>query len=129
MTTDNTSADETRRSKVDWSTPFDGWLVPILNRARRSGPIEFRALPSEVQLNIEAYVKQRELALLERLEGEQIPVAALTVKEREFEQIQAVPLSAIQKERQSLLQKPIDAQKIKELAKRINESEEQHGSN
>ena len=61
---------ETTKSKVDWSTPYDEWLIPILNRARRCGPIEFRALPSEIQLHVEEhYHQQLEAKLAETLES------------------------------------------------------------
>lgn len=40
-------------SKVDWATPYDEWLIPILNRYRYGGSLECRAIPSEIQLEIE----------------------------------------------------------------------------
>ena len=52
------------KSRVDWSTPYDEWLVPTLNRFRYGGAIECRAIPSEIQLNIEAIVRNEKLKLL-----------------------------------------------------------------
>jgi hypothetical protein len=46
-------------SKVDWATPYDEWLIPILNRYRYGGPLECRAIPSEIQLEIELLVTTR----------------------------------------------------------------------
>ena len=52
-----------------WSL-YDDWLVPILNRARYSGPIEFRALPSEIQLHIEKrdQARDQQIALAARID-------------------------------------------------------------
>jgi len=65
----DTNNEELRRTKVDWSTPYDDWLIPILNRARHCGPIEFRALASEIQLHIEKRDASRDqqIALAARL--------------------------------------------------------------
>ena len=52
------------KSRVDWSTPYDEWLVPTLNRFRYGGAIECRAIPSEIQLNIEALIRAEKLKLL-----------------------------------------------------------------
>ena len=72
--TNQASEDETTKSKVDWSTPYDEWLVPTLNRFRYGGPIECRAIPSEIQLNIESLIRTEKLKLLaevrERVVGE-----------------------------------------------------------
>jgi hypothetical protein len=48
--------EELRNTKVDWSTPYDEWLIPILNRFRYGGAIECRAIPSEIQLHIEEVI-------------------------------------------------------------------------
>lgn len=68
------SEDEATKSKVDWSTPYDEWLKPILNRFRYGGAIECRAIPSEIQLNIESLIRTEKLKLLaevrERVVGE-----------------------------------------------------------
>lgn len=58
------SEDEPTKSKVNWSTPYDEWLIPILNRFRYGGAIECRAIPSEIQLNIEALIRNEKLKLL-----------------------------------------------------------------
>lgn len=44
--TDDTSREELemKPTKYDWSTPRDGWLIPILNRYRYGGAIECRAM-------------------------------------------------------------------------------------
>ena len=55
------------RSRVDWSTPYDEWLVPTLNRFRYGGAIECRAIPSEIQLNIEALIRNEKLKLLDEV--------------------------------------------------------------
>ena len=72
--TNQASEDKTKKSKVDWSTPYDEWLVPTLNRFRYGGPIECRAIPSEIQLNIESLIRTEKLKLLaevrERVVGE-----------------------------------------------------------
>ena len=62
--TNQASEDEPTKSKVDWSTPYDEWLIPILNRFRYGGAIECRAIPSEIQLNIEALIRTEKLKLL-----------------------------------------------------------------
>ena len=62
--TNQASEDEPIKSKVDWSTPYDEWLIPILNRFRYGGAIECRAIPSEIQLNIEAIIRTEKLKLL-----------------------------------------------------------------
>ena len=75
--TNQASEDETIKSKVDWSTPYDEWLIPILNRFRYGGAIECRAIPSEIQLNIESIIRTEKLKLLaevrERVVGEDEP--------------------------------------------------------
>jgi len=72
--TNQASEDEPTKSKVDWSTPYDEWLIPILNRFRYGGAIECRAIPSEIQLNIESLIRTEKLKLLaevrERVVGE-----------------------------------------------------------
>lgn len=72
--TNQASEDEAAKSKVDWSTPYDEWLVPTLNRFRYGGAIECRAIPSEIQLNIESIIRTEKLKLLdevrERVVGE-----------------------------------------------------------
>ena len=62
--TNQASEDEATKSKVDWSTPYDEWLKPILNRFRYGGAIECRAIPSEIQLNIESLLRTEKLKLL-----------------------------------------------------------------
>ena len=62
--TNQASEDEPTKSKVDWSTPYDEWLIPILNRFRHGGAIECRAIPSEIQLNIESLIRTEKLKLL-----------------------------------------------------------------
>lgn len=57
----------TEMSKVDWATPYDEWLIPILNNYRYSGAIICRAIPSEIQTHIEALIQQEQLALLDRI--------------------------------------------------------------
>ena len=106
MTKDNTSVDELREILKDFDRVRSGdnsWIAMDRSVAK-------------LRKFINSYTKQRELALLERLEENWLKGGKLLTEH-------------IQKERHALLQKPIDAQKIKELAKRINESEEQHGSN
>ena len=75
--TNQAREDETIKSKVDWSTPYDEWLIPILNRFRHGGAIECRAIPSEIQLNIESVIRTEKLKLLaevrERVVGEDEP--------------------------------------------------------
>jgi len=66
--TNQASEDEPTKSKVDWSTPYDEWLIPILNRFRYGGAIECRAIPSEIQLNIESLIRTEKLKLLAELE-------------------------------------------------------------
>ena len=76
MSTDTNQASEDKliKSKTDWSTPYDEWLKPILNRFRYGGAIECRAIPSEIQLNIESLLRTEKLKLLaeirERVVGE-----------------------------------------------------------
>lgn len=62
--------EEITKSKIDWSTPCDEWLIPLLNRARHCGPIEFRSLPSIVQLEIEKAQASRDqqIALAAKLD-------------------------------------------------------------
>lgn len=57
--TDDTSREELemKPTKYDWSTPRDGWLIPILNRYRYGGAIECRAIPSEIQILIDKHTK------------------------------------------------------------------------
>ena len=62
--TNQASEDEPTKSKVDWSTPYDEWLIPTLNRFRYGGAIECRAIPSEIQLNIESIIRNEKLKLL-----------------------------------------------------------------
>ena len=62
--TNQASEDELIKSKTDWSTSYDEWLIPTLNRFRYGGAIECRAIPSEIQLNIEAIVRTEKLKLL-----------------------------------------------------------------
>ena len=57
------------KSRIDWSTPYDEWLVPTLNRFRYGGAIECRAIPSEIQLNIEALIRAEKLKLLDKIVG------------------------------------------------------------
>ena len=75
--TNQASEDEPTKSKVDWSTPYDEWLIPTLNRFRYGGAIECRAIPSEIQLNIESIIRNEKLKLLaevrERVVGEDEP--------------------------------------------------------
>ena len=59
--TNQASEDEPTKSKVDWSTPYDEWLIPTLNRFRYGGAIECRAIPSEIQLNIESLLRTEKL--------------------------------------------------------------------
>ena len=54
------------KTKHDWSTPYDEWLIPILNRYRYGGAIECRAIPSEIQL----LINQRIKSVLDELVGE-----------------------------------------------------------
>ena len=72
--TNQASEDEPTKSKVDWSTPYDEWLIPTLNRFRYGGAIECRAIPSQIQLNIESIIRTEKLKLLaevrERVVGE-----------------------------------------------------------
>ena len=76
--TNQASEDEPTKSKVDWSTPYDEWLIPTLNRFRYGGAIECRAIPSEIQLNIESIIRTEKLKLLaevrERVVGEDKPL-------------------------------------------------------
>ena len=65
--TNQASEDELIKSKTDWSTPYDEWLKPILNRFRYGGAIEFRAIPSEIQLNIESLIHTEKLKLLDEV--------------------------------------------------------------
>ena len=72
--TNQVSEDKLIKSKTDWSTPYDEWLLPTLNRFRYGGAIECRAIPSEIQLNIESLIRTEKLKLLaevrERVVGE-----------------------------------------------------------
>ena len=78
--TNQASEDEATKSKVDWSTPYDEWLKPILNRFRYGGAIECRAIPSEIQLNIESLIRTEKLKLLAevrvRVVGEDVDLTA-----------------------------------------------------
>lgn len=65
--TNQASEDETTKSKVDWSTPYDEWLLPTLNRFRYGGAIECRAIPSEIQLDIESIIRTEKLKLLDEV--------------------------------------------------------------
>lgn len=49
---------KTKKTNVDWSTPYDDWLIPILNRFRYGGAIECRAIPSEIQIHIDKLIAQ-----------------------------------------------------------------------
>jgi hypothetical protein len=75
--TNQVSEDKLIKSKTDWSTPYDEWLLPTLNRFRYGGAIECRAIPSEIQLNIESLIRTEKLKLLaevrERVVGEDEP--------------------------------------------------------
>lgn len=64
----NIDNDERKASKVDWSTPYDEWLIPILNRFRYGGAIECRAIPSEIQLHIEKILSAQRQALRDEVE-------------------------------------------------------------
>lgn len=55
----DTLDDNTKKSKIDWSTPFDEWLIPLLNKYRYSGAIECRAIPSAIQAHLEAYITKQ----------------------------------------------------------------------
>lgn len=52
--------ESTAKTKYDWSTPYDEWLIPILNRYRYGGAIECRAIPSEIQIYIERELEKKE---------------------------------------------------------------------
>ena len=93
--TNQASEDEPIKSKVDWSTPYDEWLIPILNRFRYGGAIECRAIPSEIQLNIEAIIRTEKLKLLaevrERVIGEDYDIPAEMEKVgRDFQKLDAI---------------------------------------
>lgn len=68
--------DELEPSKIDWSTPYDEWLIPLLNRARHCGPIEFRAIPSAIQKRLEESAKalshRQTEQVLERLHNSRV---------------------------------------------------------
>lgn len=55
------------KTKVDWSTPYDEWLIPLLNKARHAGAIEFRAIPSVVQIEIDKIIAEHDQALRTKL--------------------------------------------------------------
>lgn len=84
--TNQASEDEPTKSKVDWSTPHDERPTPILNRFRYGGAIECRAIPSEIQLNIESLIRTEKLKLLaevrERVVGEDLSHRSLGTKLR-----------------------------------------------
>ena len=49
----------TVKSKIDWSTPYDSWLIPLLNDYRYQGAIRCRAIPSVIQSYIDNEVVKR----------------------------------------------------------------------
>lgn len=57
-------------SKVDWATPYDEWLIPILNRYRHGGAIECRAIPSEIQLEIEKCIAKQMRLIIDECKPE-----------------------------------------------------------
>lgn len=62
--------DEPSKSKIDWSTPYDEWLIPLLNDFRYSGPIICRAIPSAIQVEIDKLLHKAEVrGAADALEG------------------------------------------------------------
>ena len=98
--TNQASEDETIKSKVDWSTPYDEWLIPILNRFRYGGAIECRAIPSEIQLNIESVIRTEKQELLDEVQRK-ILVETAIMSETLVVGVGDIK-SAIQKEKEKL---------------------------